>query len=170
MTHRAYIGIGSNLGERENRLREAVAALKRLAGTTVVAESSIYVSAPVGTSEPQPDYLNAVSGIDTELSPRALLEALQRTEQRAGRTRVAGQRNTARTLDLDILLIDDLIIDEPGLHVPHPRLQDRAFVLLPLFEIAPDCVVPGLGPVRTLLPRVAEQHIARLASPTVSSG
>lgn len=167
MTHRAYIGMGSNLGDRQGRLREAVSAMKRLPGTSVVAESSIYVSAPVGASEPQPDYFNAVVGIDTLLPPRALLEALQHIEHSAGRTRVAGLRNTARTLDLDILVIDDVIIDERGLHVPHPRLQDRAFVLLPLNEIAPDCVVPGLGPVRALLPRIAEQRIARLSSPIV---
>lgn len=169
MTHRAYVGIGSNLGDRQDCLREAISAIKRLPGTSVVAESSIYVSAPVGAGEPQPDYFNAVVGLDTLLAPHALLEALQHIEQGAGRTRVAGLRNTARTLDLDILVIDDLIIDERGLHVPHPRLQDRAFVLLPLNEIAPDCVVPGLGPVRTLLPRVAGQRIARLPSPIVSA-
>lgn len=169
MTHRAYVGMGSNLGDREGRLREAVSALKGLPGTTVIAESSIYVSAPVGASEPQPDYFNAVVGLDTPLSPHALLDALQRIEQTAGRARVAGLRNAARTLDLDILVIDDLIIDERGLHVPHPRLQDRTFVLLPLNEIAPDCVIPGLGPVRMLLPRIAGQRITRLPSPIVSA-
>jgi 2-amino-4-hydroxy-6-hydroxymethyldihydropteridine diphosphokinase len=169
MTYRAYVGMGSNLGDREGRLREAVSAMKELPGTSVTAESAIYVSAPMGAGEPQPDYFNAVVGLDTPLSPYALLEALQHIEQSAGRTRVAGLRNTARTLDLDILLVDDLIIDERGLHVPHPRLQDRAFVLLPLFEIAPDCVVPGLGPVRALLPRIAGQRIARCPSPIVSA-
>lgn len=165
MTHRAYVGMGSNLGDREGRLREATSAMRRLPGTRVVAESSIYVSAPVGASEPQPDYFNAVVGLDTGLAPRALLAALQRIEQDAGRTRVAGQRNTSRTLDLDILAIDDLTIAERGLDVPHPRLTDRAFVLLPLAEIAPDYVVPGRGPVFALLPGIAGQRIARLASP-----
>jgi 2-amino-4-hydroxy-6-hydroxymethyldihydropteridine diphosphokinase len=169
MMHRAYIGMGSNLGDREGRLRAAISAMKTLPGTSVVAESSIYVSAPVGAGEPQPDYFNAVVGLETPLSPHALLEALQHIEQSAGRTRVTGQRNTARTLDLDVLLVDDLSIDERGLHVPHPRLQDRAFVLLPLVEIAPDCIVPGLGPVRALLPRIAGQRIARLPSPVVST-
>jgi len=163
MTHRAYVGMGSNLGDRDGRLRAAIAAMNRLPGTTVVAASSVYVSAPVGTGEPQPDYYNAVAGLDTPLAPRALLEALQGIEHDAGRTRTAGIRNAARTLDLDILLIDDLVIDEDGLRVPHPRLQDRAFVLLPLAEIAPDCIVPGQGPVRALLPRVAGQRIARLS-------
>jgi 2-amino-4-hydroxy-6-hydroxymethyldihydropteridine diphosphokinase len=169
MTHRAYVGMGSNLGDRQGCLRAAVSAMKSLPDTSVVAESSIYVSAPVGAGEPQPDYFNAVVGLDTLLSPHTLLEALQHIEQCAGRTRVAGLRNTARTLDLDILLIDDLLIDERGLHVPHPRLQDRAFVLLPLNEIAPDCVVPRLGPVRALLPHVAGQRITRLPSPIVSA-
>jgi 2-amino-4-hydroxy-6-hydroxymethyldihydropteridine diphosphokinase len=169
MTHRAYIGMGSNLGDREGHLRDAVGAMKRLPGTRVAAESAIYASAPVGAAEPQPDYFNAVVAIDTPLSPHALLEALQRIELGAGRTRVAGTRNAARTLDLDILLFDDLTVDEHGLHIPHPRLQDRAFVVLPLAEIAPDCVVPGIGPVRALLPRIADQRITRAASPIVSA-
>jgi 2-amino-4-hydroxy-6-hydroxymethyldihydropteridine diphosphokinase len=156
--------MGSNLGDRQRRLYEAVDAMKSLPGTSVIARSSIYASAPVGTSEAQPDYFNAVVGLDTALSPRALLEALQRIEQGAGRTRVAGMANAARTLDLDILLCGNWIIAEPGLQVPHPRLGDRAFVLLPLVEIAPDCVVPGLGPAHALLPRVAGQRIARLSS------
>ena len=162
MNHRAYIGMGGNLGERQGQLRDAVSAISRLSGTSVIAQSSIYVSAPVGASEPQPDYFNAVIAIDTPLPPHALLAALQHIEQDAGRHRVAGRRNTARTLDLDILLYDDLMIDEHGLHVPHPRMQDRAFALLPLSEIAPDCVVPGLGPVRELLSRISGQRIARL--------
>ncbi len=169
MSHRAYVGLGSNLGAREGRLRDAVGAMTTLPGTRLVAESSIFVSAPLGAAEAQPDYFNAVVELDTLLSPHALLEALQKIEQAAGRTRLAGLQNAARTLDLDILLYDDLIIDERGLHVPHPRLQERAFVLLPLSEIAPDCVVPGLGPVRTLALRVAEQRIERLPSPIVSA-
>ena len=167
MMHRAYVGIGSNLDDREGHLRGAIDALKRLSGTRVVADSSLYVSAPVGASEPQPDYLNAVVGLDTPLSPHALLQALQNIEQGAARARVAGRRNAARTLDLDILLFDDLTIDERDLQVPHPRMQDRAFVLLPLFEIAPHCVIPKLGPVRELLPLVAGQRITRLPSAVV---
>lgn len=169
MTVRAYIGLGSNLGDREGRLRAAVEALGRTAGISVAAESAVYVSAPVGASEPQPDYFNAVVAIDTTLAPRALLDALQRIEHDAGRARVAGERNAARTLDLDILLIGDMTVDLPGLHVPHPRLQDRAFVVLPLLEIAPDCVVPGLGPLRALLPGVAGQRITRVPSPAAAA-
>lgn len=168
MTHRAYIGLGSNLGDREVRLRAAVSALGKTAGISVAGASAVYVSAPVGAAGPQPDYFNAVVAIDTTLAPRALLDALQRIEHDAGRARVAGERNTARTLDLDILLIGDMTIDLPGLRVPHPRLQDRAFVVLPLLEIAPDCVVPGLGPLRALLPRVAGQRIRRAPSPAAA--
>lgn len=167
MTHRAYVALGSNLGERAENLRAAIAALDTLAGTKVTAASSLYVSPAVGADEPQPDYFNGVVGLDTALAPHELLAALQRIEHDAGRTRIAGVRNTARTLDLDILLFDDQVIAERGLNVPHPRLHDRAFVLLPLTEIAPDCVVPGLGPVRGLLPRVAGQHIARVPDPAL---
>lgn len=169
MTHRAYVGLGSNLGDRDAHLRAAVSAMQRLPGTRIIAESSIYVSAPMGTDDVQSDYYNAIVELDTKLAPHALLDALQRIEQRAGRIRVAERRYAARTLDLDILLCDDLIVDEQGLQLPHPRLADRAFVLLPLVEIAPDCVVPGLGPARMLLPRVAGQRIARIPSPLAAA-
>jgi len=142
MTHRAYIGLGSNLGDREGRLRTAVSALGKTAGISVAAASAIYVSAPVGAAEPQPDYFNAVVAIDTTLAPRALLDALQRIEHDAGRARVAGERNTARTLDLDILLYGDLQSADATLTLPHPRLHERAFVLLPLAELAPERVLP----------------------------
>ena len=168
MKRRAYIGLGSNLGDREGRLRAAIKALGKIAGISVATASATYVSAPVGASEPQPDYFNAVVAIDTTLAPRALLDALQRIEPDAGRARVAGERNTARTLALDVLLIADVIIDEPRLHMPPPRLHDRAFVVLPLLEIAPDCVIPGLGPLRALLPRVAGQSIRRAPSPAAA--
>ena len=170
MMHRAYVGMGSNLGQRADHLRAAAAAMNALPGTRVSAASSIYASAPMGADEPQPDYYNAVVGLDTELAPQRLLAALQRIEHDAGRTRIAGVRNTARTLDLDILLFDDMVIAEHGLHVPHPRLQERAFVLLPLAEIAPQCVVPGLGPVSGLVSQVASQHIARVADSTFAAG
>ena len=167
--HRAYIGMGSNLGDRERALREALAALGALPGTRVAAASSIYVTEPIDPTGDQPDYYNAVAALDTALAPQTLLEGLQHIEQRAGRTREAGLRNTARTLDLDILLYDALTLDEPGLHVPHPRLADRAFVLQPLAEIAPDCVVPGAGPVAELLRHVGDQRIARLPAPLALS-
>jgi 2-amino-4-hydroxy-6-hydroxymethyldihydropteridine diphosphokinase len=170
MKHRAYIGLGCNLGDREQSLRRAVDALDRLPGTHVIAASSIYASAPVGVTTPQPDYYNAVAGIETMLSPRELLEVLQRIEAEAGRVREAGVRNAARTLDLDILLYDERTIDEQGLHVPHPRMHERAFVLLPLSEIAPGAEIPGRGKVLELLPRVLAQQVVRLAPMAAESG
>ncbi|MEP7083722.1 MAG: 2-amino-4-hydroxy-6-hydroxymethyldihydropteridine diphosphokinase [Betaproteobacteria bacterium] len=162
--------MGSNLGERAAQLRAATAAMNALPGTRVTAASSIYVSAAMGAEEPQPDYFNAVVGLDTELAPHRLLDALQQIEHDAGRTRIDGIRNTARTLDLDVLLYDDLTIAEQGLQVPHPRLSERAFVVLPLAEIAPSCLIPGVGPVSALLPRVADQHIARVADSLLTAG
>src|SRR5258706_6798538 len=153
--------MGSNLGERERQLRAAVDAIGALPETRVIAVSSIYVSEPVGVASAQPDYCNAVAGIDTGLEARALLEGLQAIEQASGRVRQPGERNAARTLDLDILLFDDLVLDEPGLHVPHPRMHERAFVLVPLAEIAADVLIPGRGAVRDLLPGVAGQRIQK---------
>ena len=166
--HRAYIGMGSNLGDRERTLAEAFESLAALTGTRVAARSSIYVTMPVDPSGEQQDYYNAVAALDTALDPHPLLDALQQIEARAGRLRQPGLRNVARTLDLDILLYDQLELDEAGLHVPHPRLTDRAFALAPLAEIAPDCVVPGAGPLGPLLAHVADQRIARLAGSSAS--
>ena len=168
--HRAYSGIGSNLGERERTLDDAFAALDRVRNTRVAARSSVYVSAPIAPTGDQDDYYNAVAALDTALEPEALLLALQAIESGAGRTRQPGVRNTARTLDLDLLLYDDARIDQPGLTVPHPRLAQRAFVLLPLSEIAPDLHIAGLGPVSALLARVADQRIARLPARPRASG
>ena len=160
--HRAYIGIGSNLGDRDQTLGDAFDALDRIALTRVVARSSIYVTEPIAPTGEQQDYFNAVAALDTALAPKSLLDAMHAIEQNAGRTRQHAVRNTARTLDLDLLLYDDRTIDEPGLSVPHPRLADRAFVLVPLTEIAPACLIPGLGAARALLDRVAGQRIVRL--------
>jgi len=164
MRHRAYVGLGCNLGDRERSLREAIAAIGRLPETLVIATSSIYASAPVGVTGSQPDYYNAVAGIDTALSPRELLEALQRIEHEAGRVREPGVRNAPRTLDLDILLYDERALDEHGLQVPHPRMHERAFVLLPLSEIAPGAEIPWRGIVRDLLPGIGGQRIVRIGS------
>ena len=161
---RAYVGMGSNLGDRERTLGDAFDALDRITDTRVAARSSIYVTEPIAPAGAQQDYYNAVAALDTALEPKLLLDAMQAIEEHAGRTRQHGVRNTARTLDLDLLLYDECTIAEPGLSIPHPRLADRAFVLVPLAEIAPDCVIPGLGPARTLLERVASQRIARLPS------
>ena len=144
----AYIALGSNLQEPQRQLRAAFGALARLPQTQFIARSSMYASAPVGYAD-QPDFVNAVAAIRTQLAPRALLDALLALERAHGRVREFP--NAPRTLDLDIVLYGERVIHEPGLTVPHPRMRERAFVLVPLAEIAPDAMVPGLGRVRALL-------------------
>lgn len=154
----AYIGIGANLGDAKGNVLDAIARLDKLPATRVLRQSSIYSSAPIDSSGP--DYINAVACIDTALAPHALLAALQQIELDHGRERP--YRNAPRTLDLDLLLYGDQTIATPDLVVPHERMLERAFVLDPLLEIAPDVVVPGHGPARNYQPRVAGQAIARL--------
>jgi 2-amino-4-hydroxy-6-hydroxymethyldihydropteridine diphosphokinase len=147
--HRAYIGIGSNLGEREVTIRDALELLDADPELEVEAVSSIRETDPVGVVD-QPRFLNAAVRVATELAPRPFLERLLAVEQQLGRVR-AGERYGPRTIDLDLLLYGDQIIDEPGLRVPHPRLAERRFVLEPLAELDPGLVVPGLGPIQALL-------------------
>ena len=154
-----YIGLGANLGDAHATLSAALTALGALPETTLRATSLTYRSAPIESSGP--DYLNAVARLDTRLSPLALLAELQRIEHEHGRERP--YRNAPRTLDLDLLLYGDQRIDAPGLTVPHPRLHERAFVLRPLAELAPELVVPGQGAVGTLLVSVADQRIDKLS-------
>jgi len=142
---RAYIGLGSNIGDREVALWAAL----ELLGDDVVAVSSFRETDPVGYLD-QPMFLNAAAALETELEPRALLDRLLELERELGRTR-EGPRFGPRTIDLDLLLYGDRVIDEPGLVVPHPRLAERRFVLEPLAELDPDLVVPGLGRVDELL-------------------
>jgi 2-amino-4-hydroxy-6-hydroxymethyldihydropteridine diphosphokinase len=149
---RAYVGLGSNLGDRERTLREAVSALAAEEGIVVAAVSRLRETEPVGVGA-QPCFLNGVVALDTTLSARALLERLLAVERRFGRVRVAGER-APRTLDLDLLLYGDETIDEPGLVVPHPRLHERRFVLEPLAELAPRLSVPRRGRVEALLAAV----------------
>jgi 2-amino-4-hydroxy-6-hydroxymethyldihydropteridine diphosphokinase len=132
----AYVGLGANLGEPVRALREALAALQRLPSTTLLAQSSFYGSAPVDAGGP--DYVNAVAAISTALDAPTLLAQLQAIEQGAGRQRP--YRNAPRTLDLDLLLYGSARIASATLIVPHPRMRERAFVLLPLAEIAPERV------------------------------
>jgi 2-amino-4-hydroxy-6-hydroxymethyldihydropteridine diphosphokinase len=131
---RAYLGLGSNVGDRAAHLQSAVAGLAAAEGVTVVAVSPVYETDPVGGPE-QPQYLNAVVAIDTDRTPRELLEIAQRMEDVAGRVR--GERWGPRTLDVDILLVGDDEVDEPDLVVPHPRLYERAFVMVPLADLDP---------------------------------
>jgi 2-amino-4-hydroxy-6-hydroxymethyldihydropteridine diphosphokinase len=153
---RAFIGIGSNLGDSAATVRRAFAELAQLATTQLLRTSSLYCSAPIA-AEIQPDYINAVAELDTGLAPAELLTALLALEARHGRERSVA--DAPRTLDLDLLLYGEQIIVQPGLTVPHPRMHLRAFVLKPLIEIAPDCEIPGLGPARDRLSRLPGQRV-----------
>jgi len=146
---RAYVGLGSNMGDRERMLWSAVHMLTFNPEVEVVAVSSLRETDPVGF-EDQPRFLNAVAAIDTELEPRALLDLLLAIERELGRTR-EGPRFGPRTIDLDLLLYGDEVVDEPGLAVPHPRLHERRFVLEPLAELDPGLTVPEKGSVQALL-------------------
>lgn len=147
---RAYVGLGSNLGDRAATLRRALELLAAEPGLAVVGVSSFVETEPWGYAD-QPWFLNAVCALETTLEPRALLERLLDVERRLGRTRGDGPRFGPRTVDLDLLLHGDAVVAEPGLQLPHPRLHERAFVLAPLAELAPELVVPGRGAVSDLL-------------------
>ena len=157
----AYIGLGANLGDTRAALRSALAALAALPDTALLVVSSAYRSAPVDATGP--DFLNAAARIETALPAASLLAALHEIERHHHRERP--YRNAPRTLDLDLLLYGDTRSDDPALSLPHPRLHERAFVLLPLLELDPGLSVAGLGPLAALLPGVAEQAIAREAQP-----
>jgi 2-amino-4-hydroxy-6-hydroxymethyldihydropteridine diphosphokinase len=134
---RAFLGMGSNLGDSRRLLRDAVKAL----GESVTAVSPLYRTEPVGGPPGQPSYLNVVVELDTTLTPRELLGVCQALEAGAGRE--PGERWGPRTLDVDILLVDDLRVNEPDLVLPHPRMHERRFVMAPLADVAPDVVPPG---------------------------
>jgi 2-amino-4-hydroxy-6-hydroxymethyldihydropteridine diphosphokinase len=142
-TYTAYIGVGSNMGDRRGNIEAAVRALGGAADIDVVAVSSVQPSRPVGGPAGQRDYFNAVVAILTTLDPRALLDTLRGVEQQLGRRRA--ERWGPRTIDLDLLLYDQQTIDEEDLVVPHPRMHQRRFVMEPLAEIAPDVMHPVLG-------------------------
>ena len=159
--HSAFVGLGSNLDRPEDQVRQALKALSDLPGAQLVAASSLYRSAPLGHTE-QPDFVNAVAELSTALPAQSLLAALLAIEQAHGRAR--SFRNAARTLDLDLLLYDADTIAVPGLTLPHPRMHERAFVLAPLVEIAPACIIPGMGPASDWLARCAGQVYTRMAA------
>lgn len=135
---RAFLALGSNLGDREAHLRRAVAAIP-----DAVAVSRVYETGAVGGDDGDPPYLNAVVELATDLGPRALLELCRRLEADAGRVRT--RRWGPRTLDVDVLLVGDAVVDDPDLQVPHPRMWERAFVLIPLQDVAPE-LVPAVPP------------------------
>jgi 2-amino-4-hydroxy-6-hydroxymethyldihydropteridine diphosphokinase len=164
--HRVYIGLGSNLGEPDRQVRHACAEIASLPGTQLCRCSSLYRTAPIGYAD-QPDFVNAVAEIRTTLAPLALLEALRAIE--AGHGRIREFRNGPRTLDLDVLIYGDLRMASDELILPHPRAHQRAFVLLPLLEIAPNCVIPGVGAARRWLPSCDDQGITRIDFPLSAS-
>lgn len=155
---RAYVALGSNLADPLAQVQRAFEELDALPDSACVARSPLYRSEAVGP--PQPDYINAVAALDTGLDAWALLEALQAIERAHRRLRVI--RWGPRTLDLDLLLFDELRQDEPRLVLPHPRMHERAFVLYPLFDIAPDLHIPGHGELATLLERCPPLAMERL--------
>jgi len=155
----AFVALGANLDDPQAQVRSAIAALVELPRTRLVRASSLYRSAPVGYSN-QPDFINAVAEVATGLAPRELLDALLALEHRRGRVR--DFPNAPRTLDLDIILYGDLALHEHGLTIPHPRMHERAFVLVPLVEIAPDATVPGRGAARDLLAGVDASGVERV--------
>ncbi|MEX2123194.1 MAG: 2-amino-4-hydroxy-6-hydroxymethyldihydropteridine diphosphokinase [Woeseia sp.] len=148
----AYVGIGSNLDEPVSRVRRAFAALQDLRDSGFARFSGLFRSAPMGPPD-QPDFVNAAAALLTRLGPQDLMHALQEIEDAQGR-----QRNVPhwgpRVLDLDLLVMGSLIVDEPGLQIPHPGIAERNFVLFPLAEIAPHLLVPGRGSVQKLLTEI----------------
>lgn len=162
-----FVGIGANLGDPEAQVREA---FRRLAGdvpeTRLTGQSRLYRNPPMGPQD-QPDYVNAVARLHTRLEPLELLQALQAIETDCGRER-DGTRWGPRLLDLDILLFGDQVLDLPGLHVPHPGLVERAFVVLPLAELAPGLNIPGEGTVEMLARRFDAGTLIALEDPDVA--
>jgi len=162
MTIRAYIGIGSNLNDPVAQVQEALGELEMLPDTILVSKSSLYRGKPMGPSD-QPDYVNAVAGIDTLLSAVDLLQAMHRIEDLQGRDR-QGEQWGPRTLDLDLLLYGEQHIATPELTVPHPGMHERDFVLVPLAEIAGDIELPGLGPLGALTERCGRHDLVKLVA------
>ena len=159
--HRAFIGLGSNLRSPEHQILLAFDELAVLRDSRLTARSSIYRTAPIGYAD-QPDFVNGVAEVMTRLSPEQLLDALLEIERRHGRVRE--MVNGPRTLDLDVLLYGDFELETERLRLPHPRAHERAFVLHPLLEIAPDIAIPGRGPARKWLAACADQPITRVAN------
>ncbi|HEY0665379.1 MAG TPA: 2-amino-4-hydroxy-6-hydroxymethyldihydropteridine diphosphokinase [Gallionella sp.] len=160
MKHIAFIGLGSNLQDPRKQLERAFSDLAGLPDTQLVQKSPLYRSAPLGCVD-QPDFVNAVAKINTSLPPHSLLQSLLQIELKHGRER--SFRNAPRTLDLDVLLYDDVRLHEQGLTIPHPQMHLRAFVLQPLLEIAPDIVIPGVGSAASALDNCAGQVLERLS-------
>ena len=157
-----WIGLGSNVGDSRQHIASAVTRLGDLPGTELLQCSSCYCSPPWGFTE-QRDFTNAVALLHSELEPGQMLTSLKAVETVLGRE-PGGRRWGPRMIDLDLLLADDLIIHRAGLEVPHPRMHRRAFVLVPLAELAPDLIIPARGRLQYLLARLPRQAVRRLAA------
>ena len=155
----AFIGLGSNLDDPSAQVEEALGELSTVPNTRLLRSSSLYRTQPIGYAA-QPCFVNAVAEVETALSAQALLGELQRIEERHGRRRIIP--GGPRTLDLDLLLFDELLLEQPGLTIPHPRMHERAFVLAPLHEISPGLAIPGKGRVADLLAGCSNQGIERI--------
>ena len=158
---RVAVGLGANLGDAAGTIRDAIDALACLPDTRLLRASRLYRTPAWGVTA-QPDFINAVAVLETALPARDLLDALLDIERACGRVRIDGERWGPRTLDLDVLLYGDAIIDEPGLRVPHPHLHERAFALLPLLDAWPDAVIPGVGLARECAAAMAVDGIEPL--------
>jgi 2-amino-4-hydroxy-6-hydroxymethyldihydropteridine diphosphokinase len=156
----AYVGIGSNLLDPAAQVKSALAELGRLPRSRLLKASSLYRTAPIGHAD-QPEFVNAVASLETSLQPAELLAGLQSIEKQHGRQR--SFKDAPRTLDLDLLMFNDQVIDKADLQIPHPRMHLRAFVLKPLLEIAPGIAIPGIGPAAARLPDIADQQVERIA-------
>jgi len=157
----AYVGMGANLGDPRAQLLAAWDALGRIPDTKVIARSSLYRSAPIGYAD-QPAFLNCVARLETALPAQSLLAQLQQIERGLGRVR--SFPNAPRTIDLDLLLYGTGSLDAPNLTLPHPRMHERAFVLVPLLELEPGATIPGRGKAAELLRECAGQSIERIES------
>ena len=157
---KAYVALGANLGQALQALKEVVDRINNEDEIAVIKTSSFYKTVPIDSTGP--DYINAVIEIQTELSDEQLLERLLEIEKDFGRVRPAGIHNAPRTMDLDLLLFEDEVQQSEFLTLPHPRMHERAFVLVPLCEISPEIVIPGKGLAKDYLKSVAEQGIERL--------
>jgi len=157
---RAYLGLGSNLGDRRALLHQATESLD-WGDVSVVERSRVYETTPVGGPAGQPDFLNQVIGVETALDARDLWERCSAVEASLGRAREHEIRWGPRPIDIDVLTFGDAVVDDPDLEIPHPRIAERAFVLVPLAEIAPNLLVPGLGTAADLLRRLGADGSVR---------
>ena len=154
-----FIALGSNLGNPKEQVKNGILSIKKIGGVKILSESNLYETPPVGMVN-QPNFINAVIKIDSDLSPYALLDKLLKIENTAGRIRV--DKNGPRTLDLDILLFDNLILNEKKLTIPHPRMHERLFVLMPLKDIDEAIVIPNHGAIIDIINKLNPENIIRI--------